>query len=209
MTNNKPLWVVFEGIDGSGKTTLINNVYNILCDKYNVLCTKEPGCPFDPFTVTARNILKSDTYQLCDKAELFLFLADRAQHYNYLFGSDKPHSNDVILQDRGYWSTIAYQGRQNCNTVNFIRKAHDLIFDRYPDIIVWCDAPLDVAIARLKQRGNLDTFETVERLKQVSKIYEDLFNQTNIKHYRVDMTQNPTSIASNVSNFIININNQK
>ncbi len=113
--------VLFEGIDTCGKSTQIELISqkdnlilqnllretseNILPEPYDssdIIITKEPGGT--NFGKQARKILLTDTLH-SQRAELLLFLADRAEHYTRII---KPNKDKVILSDRGFLSGIGY-----------------------------------------------------------------------------------------------------
>jgi len=94
------MYVLFEGIDTCGKSTQIERVAQHF---EKVIQTKEPGGT--PFGVQARTMLLQDRLT-SKRAELLLFLADRAEHYQEVI---HPNRNDkLILSDRGFLSGIGY-----------------------------------------------------------------------------------------------------
>ncbi len=93
------MYILFEGIDTSGKSTQIN----LIADKYpDIIITHEPGGT--TFGKQARDILLSDSLH-SNRAELMLFLADRAEHYEEII---KPNREKSIISDRGFLSGIGY-----------------------------------------------------------------------------------------------------
>ena len=75
----KGLFITFEGADGSGKTTQLNNIKSFLEEKgFDVVVTREPGSL--ELGQKIRNILLHYDGVVADRCEIFLFLADRAQH---------------------------------------------------------------------------------------------------------------------------------
>ena len=90
--------VIFEGIDCVGKTTQINLLKEIYKD---AIITKEPGGT--KFGKKIRNLLLNGD-EISKKAELFLFLADRNEHYEKVI---KPNLNNLILSDRSLISGIS------------------------------------------------------------------------------------------------------
>ncbi len=95
------MYVAIEGIDGVGKTTQINLLKEKLKD--SALFTKEPGGT--DFGIKAREILLSGGLR-SKRAELFLFLADRAEHFEEVI---KPNlDRKTIISDRSFLSGIAY-----------------------------------------------------------------------------------------------------
>lgn len=106
---HKGVLITFEGGEGAGKSTLMQKVYDFLRERYeNVVKTRAPGG-----TKVGEQIrellLHKDELALYNRAELLLFLADRAQHVHEVL---RPalERNCIILCDRFHDSTLAYQG---------------------------------------------------------------------------------------------------
>ena len=103
------MFITFEGIEGAGKSTLVSGVEQWFKSKgRNVLVTREPGgCGLG---ASLRSVLlDAKNTGLTSEAELFLYLADRAQHVAEVI---RPalERGEVVLCDRYLDSTIAYQG---------------------------------------------------------------------------------------------------
>ncbi len=93
------MYILFEGVDTCGKSTQID----LIAQKHpEIVITKEPGGT--PFGVKAREILLADALA-SKRAELLLFLADRAEHYQEVI---KPNKDKVVISDRGFLSGIGY-----------------------------------------------------------------------------------------------------
>ena len=91
--------VLFEGIDTCGKSTQLE----LLKQKYpEIITTKEPGGT--TFGIKAREILLESTI-ISKRAELLLFLADRAEHFEEVI---QPNQDKLIISDRGFISGIGY-----------------------------------------------------------------------------------------------------
>lgn len=109
MTQNKPLFITFEGGEGAGKSTLIEEIYKALLKKgFEVFKTREPGGT--TLGEEIRNILlHQKEHSISSMAELLLFLTSRAQHIEEVIQPclDK---GQIVLCDRFNDSTIAYQG---------------------------------------------------------------------------------------------------
>jgi dTMP kinase len=95
------MYVIFEGIDTTGKST---QVALFAQRNHQVLATKEPGGT--PTGIKLRELLLGGALKGSFNAELFLFLADRALHYDTVV---KPARNErLVISDRGFLSGIAY-----------------------------------------------------------------------------------------------------
>ncbi len=104
----KGLFITFEGIDGCGKTTQLENVRKLL-EENGIECvtTREPGAL--KLGSQIREILLHYDGVVADNCEMFLFLADRSQHVE-TFIKPMLEEGKVVLCDRHTDSTIAYQG---------------------------------------------------------------------------------------------------
>jgi len=93
------MYILFEGIDTCGKSTQIE----LLAQKHpHIITTHEPGGT--AFGKQAREILLSDSLT-SKRAELLLFLADRAEHYEEII---EPNKDKTVISDRGFLSGIGY-----------------------------------------------------------------------------------------------------
>jgi dTMP kinase len=142
------MFISFEGIEGSGKTTQIQGVYDHLLQKgYDVIVTREPGG--SKIGRQIRSILLDSKNKGLDPlAELLLYMADRAQHLNEII---KPglSSGKMILCDRYYDATIAYQGYARGLDIDLISRLHGFAFADYkPDMTFLLDLPPQTGLER-------------------------------------------------------------
>ncbi len=93
------MYILFEGIDTCGKSTQIELLAQNIPE---LIVTKEPGGT--KFGEKAREILLADSLA-SKRAELLLFLSDRAEHYQEVI---KPNKNKIVISDRGFISGIGY-----------------------------------------------------------------------------------------------------
>ena len=134
------MFVTFEGIDGSGKSSVIKEVAKAATQQgFDVVVTKEPGG-----TLFGERICKvlAESDKLSADTEALLFLADRAEHINAII-TPALLSNKFILCDRYVDSTKAYQEWY---------KDSGIIFTPVPDITILLDVPVDVAEKRISER---------------------------------------------------------
>lgn len=137
--------ITFEGIDGSGKSTLIKQVGEYLKSKnLNTLIT------YEPYDEDIRNLIKSGKY--LPKAELALFTADRVQHIeNIILPALK--DNMIVLCDRFIDSTIAYQFGGNGISPDVIKAMYKLLnYPIYPERTYYLDIPVSEAMFRISKR---------------------------------------------------------
>ena len=93
------MYLIVEGIDTSGKSTQIELLKKLYPD---AITTKEPGGT--PIGIKIREMILHEGVNN-HKSELFLFLADRAEHYKNII---EPNLDKTIISDRGFISGIAY-----------------------------------------------------------------------------------------------------
>ena len=144
----KGLFITFEGTDGSGKTTQLNLIKEYLENKgFDCVVTREPGAL--DFGKKIRDILLNSDENISDNAEMFLFLADRAQHIDKFI---KPALNDgkIVLCDRHVDSTLAYQGYGRNRDVEMLRKLNNIaVSGVIPDLTLLFDVSEENAAKRL------------------------------------------------------------
>ena len=161
-------FVTFEGIDGSGKTTVINRIYEELKKKnFSVVLTKEPTDSWIGRCV--QQCIKSKTDPV---VTAFAFISDRIVHGKEIERWLEKYN--LVLCDRYAESTYAYQGAQMDDLVDHpikwlkeLSKERILIPDR---TFVFVIDP-KTSLARIQDRDNLIPFEKVSFLEKVHKNY--------------------------------------
>lgn len=185
----KGSFITFEGADGCGKTTQIELIKKYL-DENNIenVLTREPGG--SDLGLELRKILLHYDKPVSNIAELFLYLADRAQHTEYTI---KPLLDEkkVVLCDRYIDSTVAYQGYARKGDINKIIKLNDLVTNSLkPDLTIVFDIDSNVAQSRLKGEKDRLEKEGLEFHKALRQGYLELAknNPERIKVINADDT---------------------
>jgi len=161
-------FVTFEGIDGSGKSTISKEVYDRLKRMgYRVILT------FEPTDTELGKIVKKCIEENYDPiVTTFAFIADRIQHVKKI--RKWIEENKMVLCDRYVDSTYAYQAVQleNIieNPIRWLKELHDR-FILKPDLTFLCLLDVDKALERIKGRRKLISFERKDFLKKVQKNY--------------------------------------
>lgn len=142
------MFISFEGIEGSGKTTHVKHTVRFLKDKgHDCVITREPGGTRIGEKIRAI-LLDPMSKDMDPLAELLLYTADRAQHIKeYIL----PLLSDgkMVLCDRYYDATMAYQGFARGLDIGLIEKMHKLLFENLkPDITLLLDLPPEIGLAR-------------------------------------------------------------
>jgi len=171
--------VVFDGSNGAGKTTVINEVEKYLKSKgLDVILTREPGGT--PIGEKIRNIiLDSSTPEMSNIAELMLFGAGRAQHIQEKI---KPSlaKGKIVISDRFDAATFSFQHYARGIDIETITKINDLALDGFkPDMNIILDLDPIEGLKRVKQRGEgLDRLED-EKLDFLIKARNGYLSQAN------------------------------
>lgn len=181
--NRRGLLIVFEGIDGTGKTTQIKLLAEKLFKKgYDVVATREPT---DGQYGKKIRELYANRQACSPEEELRLFLEDRREHVRELIAPALA-AGKIVLTDRYYFSTAAYQGAAGHDSAEIIRENEK--FAPEPDLVLYLDVPVAVGIDRIKngRQESLNDFEKEESLKKVAALFNEL-DRDYIK--KVDATQ--------------------
>ena len=153
-------FITFEGADGVGKTTQVAFVANLLKELgHDVLLLREPGATRIGEKVREL-LLDVKNEEMTDKSELLLYLAARSQIVNELI---KPAllEGKVVLCDRFFDSTLAYQGYGRGLDLDFIRRGNEFVCEGLvPDLTVLFYIPAELRKARLNRREAPDRIES-------------------------------------------------
>ncbi len=148
------MFISFEGIEGSGKTTQIKRVYAFLIKKgYEAVITREPGGTRIGALIRAI-LLDQQNSDMEPLTELLLYTADRAQHINEII---KPAlgRHKTILCDRYFDATLVYQGIARGLNIELVKKLHAIICDNLkPDITFLLDLAPELGLQRAWQAIN-------------------------------------------------------
>lgn len=156
----KGLFITLEGTEGSGKSTQIAVIKAHMEAKgHKVVCLREPGGT--PIAEEIRTLLKTPRKDdnMCDKTELLLMYAARAQLVETVIKPLLSAGTDVIC-DRHDLSSVAYQGGgrgMNMDDINAIRKV--VLGNFRPDLTIIIDVDPKIGMQRARNRGELDRFE--------------------------------------------------
>ncbi len=161
--------IVVEGIDGAGKSTQVRRLAEALTAAgRKVVTSREPTD--GPWGRKLRASAESTRMSLAD--ELHAFIEDRKQHVAEVI---RPAlvAGSVVLLDRYYFSTMAYQGARGADIAE-IRRANEAIAPR-PDLVLLVDFDPQVALTRIREsRGDVpNEFEQLDQLRAIRKIFLD------------------------------------
>jgi dTMP kinase len=172
----KNLFIVFDGTDGCGKSTQLSALSDYLfkLDKRTrILITREPT--YGRYGKKIRDMLKKHKDPYSDAEELTkLYVKDREDHIENLIKPFLKKYGDnisIVLCDRYYYSTIAYQNAQGVELnklVNMNKK-----FPK-PDLAIFLDLHPETALHRINRDRAVEKFEKLAFMKELRKNFHNL-----------------------------------
>ena len=152
MAIKKPLFICFEGVEGSGKSTQAKLLYKFIKKKItkNVILTREPGGTI--FSEKIRNLILDNKTNISPLSEFLLLMAARNEHIinkiNFYL-----KKKFIIICDRFFYSTLAYQHYLEGMDKKFIFSIQKKIFNKiHPNITFLIDLDIKESKSRIKKR---------------------------------------------------------
>ena len=153
MAIKKSFFICFEGVEGSGKSTQAKLLYKFIKKKItkNVILTREPGGTL--FSEKIRNLMLDKKTNISPLTEFFLLMAARNEHIiskiNFYL-----KKNFIIICDRFFYSTLAYQHYLEGMDKKFIFSIQKKIFNKiHPDITFLIDLNKKKSKVRINKRA--------------------------------------------------------
>jgi len=189
------MYILFEGIDTCGKSTQIELLAKNIPD---LIITKEPGGT--KFGIKAREILLADTLS-SKRAELLLFLADRAEHYQEVIKANK---DKIVVSDRGFISGIGYAlANDDFDFDELVRLNKFALEDHFPDKIILFLTDMETLKARTSAK-TLDGIELrgLEYLLSVQEHMKESIIRLGIPHLFIDATDSIENIHQSILTYL-------
>jgi dTMP kinase len=197
-------FVTFEGGDGTGKSTQIRALESYLISRGRAcLVTREPGGT-ELGALLRRVLLEAGGAPIAPSSELFLYLADRAQHVSEVIRPALA-AGKIVLCDRFTDSTLAYQGYGRNLDLSLLRQFNSVAdAGTTPDLTLLLDCPIEIGLARTASRQaqadspNEDRFER-EKLEFHEKVragFLDLARQEPRRFRIIDAAQEAADVSS-------------
>ena len=204
MYKKKFYFVVFEGVEGTGKSFQINKLYkNLKSKKVNTIKTREPGG-----TRTAeiiRDLIFSKNSNLFHKlTDYYLMCAARNEHVQkFLLNAKK--QKQIVLCDRFIDSTYAYQviGNKIDKNLNKLNQDH-ILNGLTPNLTILLRSDFKTVIARIKKRKKKNKFDKlkINFYKKAQNAYLSIA-KNNKKYYIFDSSKDTTDLEKKIFNLII------
>ena len=199
--------IVFEGVEGCGKTTQIQ-----LCSQWleslniSVVLTREPGGTELGKDLRRLLLEKSPNKPVGEVTELLLYAADRAQHIEEEL---KPNlaTGKYILCDRYTDSTIAYQGYGRGLNMSIINQLNQISTGGLEsDLTIWLDVDVEVGLSRKRGQATLDRIEqeTIAFHRRVQQGYTELAVSYPSRIMRVDGSSSQDIVQKSIQEILQN-----
>jgi dTMP kinase len=183
-------FVVFEGIDGCGKSSVARLVAERVGKR--AVLTREPTDSW-----IGKAVRKGEKHKVSPYTDALLFMADRAQHSVWI--SEQLSKRKLVLSDRYYHSTVAYQAaylkdKFDGDAFKWLLEANERI-SLHPDMTILLVIPPDSALERIRgSRSRLSRFEKLDFLKEVHGNYLKLARRDR-SIIKVDATRELDSVV--------------
>jgi len=201
-------FITLEGIEGSGKTSSIKTITNLLDNKgISYVVTREPGG--SSIGSELRSILLNPQTNISSEVELMLMLADRKDHVEQVILPNLKEGNWVI-SDRFMDSSFAYQGGGRKLDTKMIDSFSRNLNLPIPDLTLLFDVPVEISLTRVKDRGELDRFEQeeIDFHNRIREAYLELAKQNVNRIQIIDSSQAFEDMLKSVEEKIKNFFNE-
>lgn len=207
------MYVIFEGIDGVGKST---QIARLAAAFPQAIVTKEPGST--KLGEAVRSLVLGEDFkwgrgsvnlreacgEISKRAELFLFLADRAEHYERVI---KGSADRLVLSDRGFISGLAYAlaNDESADLSELIALNKFALGGKLADKIVLFLADEKLIGQRLKTRASSDIIEArgLKYLMRVQELMARACAACGVETLQIDAAQSEEAICDQIKNFIL------
>ncbi|WP_282168761.1 dTMP kinase [Ruegeria atlantica] len=199
------LFLTFEGIDGSGKSSQARMLAEHLRGLgYDVVLTREPGGSAGAEEIRSL-VLEGDTDRWSAETEILLFTAARRDHLERTIRPALAEGK-VVICDRFADSTRMYQGLSRGDLRGLVDQLHDLMIGREPDMTVLIDMDPETGLSRAKGRqGTEERFEDfgLDLQQQMRAGFLALADEYSDRFRVVDGNRDMDSVAQDVTDIVL------
>jgi dTMP kinase len=197
---NKGLFITFEGIDGSGKSTQIQILAKFLKNLgFDIIITREPGGSVGGEEIR-KLLLQGEVDRWSAETEILLFTAARRDHLERII---LPALKDgrIVICDRFTDSTRMYQGMRGPKLRDLVDNLNDEVIDCDPDLTIVIDIDPEVSLKRAKSRKTVEErFEDfgVELQKNMRRGFIELSKEFSNRIEVVNGNQSVEELANDI-----------
>ncbi len=201
------VFICFEGIDGSGKTSHSRSAVDFLKSvSFDAVYTTEPTRYSIPGRKLRESFFALERFPV--EEEFRLFLEDRIIH---LKDEVIPQlkNKKIVVTDRYYFSSVAYQGSRGLDWKYILSENEKVSI--VPDIVLLLDLPVDVAIKRIAsdRTEGVNTFEKKESLQKVKEIYYALAKKFPNLFHIIDVDKPIIEVSKIINEYLLNFLQEK
>ncbi len=192
------MFITFEGGEGTGKTTLIKDIAEMLSQDCDVKTSREPGGSL--ITEAIREVILNPKYNgVTPYTEALLLAASRAQHLDEVI-LPALRAHKVVLCDRYLDSSLAYQAYARNLGFEFVLNINQYATDNMPDLTFYIDLDPQVGMARISNRDKYDRLdqETVDFHQKVREGYLKIAQMYPNRIVTIDGTQSIEEIKNQI-----------
>tara|TARA_A100001011_G_scaffold393321_1_gene482912 strand:- start:1897 stop:2538 length:642 start_codon:yes stop_codon:yes gene_type:complete len=210
MYKKKPFFIVFEGIEGSGKSYQIKKLYNNLKKKgLKILKTREPGGTKGAERI--RKLILKDYFEK-NKSEEFdkytdtlLYLAARNEHIKKKI-EPALKKKLIVLCDRFVDSTLAYQVSGKIVKPGFIENIHNEILPFKPNLTFVLKVKIGKALKRLQKRRKKNRYDKFSKSFYIKaqKAFLKIAKKNKKKYYVIDNSTDSMHIEKKILEIVLN-----
>ncbi|MDC1211560.1 dTMP kinase [Amylibacter sp.] len=198
------LFITFEGIDGSGKSTQSQLLYDALYDLgISVIQTREPGGSIGAEII--RSLLVSgDTDRWSAETEILLFTAARRDHLEKTI-QPALTKNQIVICDRFVDSTRVYQGVARADLRQTVDELHSIIIKKEPDITFIIDTDPEKSLTRgLARNSGEDRFEEfgLEFQKKLRNGFSELSKTEKSRCHLINGMRSKEEVSNDILNIV-------
>ena len=191
------MFIVIDGIDGSGKGEMINRLHNYLFSrnkKNRILTTREPT--YGRYGRQIREILKKEKDPM-KNAELLLdlYVKDRKKHVENVIKPFLKGENSIVLCDRYYYSTIAFQHTQGIDLRLILERNRE--FPK-PDFCFILDLDPKIALERISKTRQKEKFEDLKFMEKLRKNFLELKNILDDNIIVIDASKSKEEVSEEI-----------
>lgn len=207
----KGFFITFEGGEGSGKTSLIENIKNYLeSQKLDYIVTREPGSTklgehLREIVLQEKNgekISSKISEKLDSKAELCLFLASRAQHIKEVI-LPALGKNKIVLCDRYNDSSMAYQGHARELGIDRALEFSSFIIEKaIPDLTIYLDIDPKIGLSRVQSKLDRIESEKIDFHQKIRDGFHILAKKFPDRIKVIDASKPKEDVLKNAINYI-------
>jgi len=196
------MFITFEGGEGTGKTTLIETIYQQLKTTHHVIKTREPGGSM--IAEAIRDIILNPKYEgVTPYTEALLLAASRAQHLDEVIlpGLKK---GAIVLCDRYIDSSLAYQGYARQLGFDFVLSINRYATLNMPDLTFYIDLDPEIGMSRIEGRSKFDRLdqESENFHLKVRKGYLEILEKYPKRIVKIDGNQTVEEISAKIISII-------